>query len=215
MTGLRRGRKLLAATGFGLAALAFGTISTSASFNVLGISVIPDDGAATLTPQLAACPTLDIPGANPSVKGTGFSHLSKVTLTWDGATVATTTSTSSGTFTKSFFVPAAVYGTHTVVAMDAHGVKATQLVRVSGYTCFSTSGTASLTVKWGVGGVDAHRASSILFNGAIVHQTTTTSTGGVNTTFNAPCQHGTTSWVVHVIQGGKPASASGTFTPTC
>jgi uncharacterized protein with PQ loop repeat len=92
---------------------------------------------------------------------------------------------------------------------------ANQLVRVGAYTCFNTTGTTSLTVKWGVGGVDANTATTILFNGATVHHATTNSTGGINMTFTTSCQHGTTNWVVNVIQGGASAQAHGTFTPTC
>lgn len=180
-----------------------------------GITVTPNAGAPVLTPQLPDCPSLQIPGGHGSVKGTGFSANSKVTITWDAKSLTTATTSSKGAFTKTFAVPLAVFGTHTVAAKDSHGVTATQLVRVGGFTCFQTSGTTSLTVKWGVGGVDAHSATSIVFNGATVDHATTNATGTVNVTFHTSCQGGSTNWVVNVIQGGQVGHASGTFTPTC
>ncbi len=199
----------------GLAGTAVGSSAAATAPAILGITVTPDHGSAALTPQLPNCPSLVIPGAHPSVKGTGFSHASSITLTFDGKKVGTAKTNSKGTFTKTFTVPAAVFGTHNVVAKDSHGASASQLVRVGGFTCFQTSGTSSLTVTWGVGGVDPHTPASIVFNSAIVHQTTTNATGGVNNTFSASCQPGTTSWVVHVVQGGQAATAQGTFTPSC
>lgn len=201
---------LIAVGGFSAAGLPAVAVAGSA-----GITVTPSGGAQFLTPKLSDCPALTIPGSQGIVKGSGFSPSSGVTLTWDTKSVGTSKTSSKGAFNKTFTVPPSVYGTHNVVAKDLHGVMANQLVRVSGYTCFNTTGTKSLTVKWGVGGVDAHTATSILFNGATVHHATTNSTGGVNTTFTAPCQHGTTNWVVNVIQGGASAQAHGTFTPTC
>lgn len=201
---------LIAVGGFSASALPAVAIAGSA-----GITVTPSGGAQFLTPKLSNCPALTIPGSQGIVKGSGFTPSSAVTLTWDTKSVGKSKTSSKGAFNKTFTVPPAVYGTHNVVAKDSHGVMANQLVRVSGYTCFNTSGTTSLTVTWGVGGVDAHTATSIVFNGATVHSSTTNSTGSVNTTFTTSCQHGTTNWVVNVIQGGSSAQAHGTFNPTC
>jgi len=214
---MRRGSRLLhmfGATLIATAALAMGATPSSAA--TPAITVTPDDGAAFLTPQLAACPTADIPGANPSVSGSGFTPSTSVTIFWDGKSVRNASTGPKGNLLTSFLVPVAKFGTHTVVAKDGHGVTAQKMVSVSGFTCFVETGTTQLAVKWGVGGVDPHTAASIMFNNTTVDQTTTGPNGGVNTTFNAPCQHATSAnWTVHVIQGGQAAQGSGTFTATC
>jgi hypothetical protein len=207
--------RLLSAGVIAFVGLTVSGLSSAAVAGGAGITVIPSGGASMLTPKLSECPTLNIQGSQGTVKGTGFSATSEVTLTWDAKSLATAKTSSKGAFTKTFNVPAAVYGSHTVAAKDSHGVMANQLVRVSGSTCFNTAGTSSLTVKWGVGGVDPHSATSNVFNNATVDHAKTNTSGAVNTTFHTSCQHGTTNWVVNVIQGGQVAHASGTFTPTC
>jgi len=59
-------------------------------------------------------------GDSITIDGTAFKPSSTITITWDGAnTSTTTTSSSTGTFSQSFTIPEAVYGTHTIGAHDA------------------------------------------------------------------------------------------------
>ena len=124
--------------------------------------------------------------------------------------------TSSKGIQRALPVPRRCTRTHNVVAkVRAWGYGRTNGPSESGTKLFNTT-VRRRSRWWGDGTVDGAPAPAMhLFNGATVHSATTNSTGSVNTRFTTSCQHGSTNWVVNVIQGGSPAQAQGTFTPTC
>jgi hypothetical protein len=69
-------------------------------------------------------------GTNVQVNGTGFAPASPISITYDNASVANTTSDVSGNFTASFVVPSSTKGFHVVVATDGAGNQAAALFKV-------------------------------------------------------------------------------------
>jgi hypothetical protein len=75
-------------------------------------------------PTVNLTPTSGPNGTMISVSGTYFTPSSPVTVTYDGRSVAGTTTTTTGAFSASFAAPALGTGFHTVQAVDGKGWKA-------------------------------------------------------------------------------------------
>ena len=73
----------------------------------------------TITPSITLSPTSGAAGSTVIVSGSGFAGGSSVTITFDGVTVATTSTGGAGHFSISFIVPSSASGPHTVKASDA------------------------------------------------------------------------------------------------
>lgn len=126
----------VAAAGLGLLTATPAAASPAGSAMAAAVASGP-----TLTLSIATGP----PTTATKAKGAGFPASDPITVTFDGTTVATTTSGSTGTFTAPFTVPApALPGPHTVAAFDSAGVgaSATFTVQTNWATArFSPSGS--------------------------------------------------------------------------
>jgi len=102
-------------------------------------------GGITVGPALTLSVAAGPPTTATKVNGAGYPASDPITVTFDTTTVATTTSSSAGTFTAPFTVPAsAAPGPHTVAAFDSAGVgaSATFTVQITWATArFSPSGS--------------------------------------------------------------------------
>jgi hypothetical protein len=70
-------------------------------------------------PVIALSPATAAPGASVSVTGSNFAASAAVAVTFDGTTIATGTTDSSGAMALDVVVPAATSGAHKVVGVDA------------------------------------------------------------------------------------------------
>ncbi len=107
-----------------------GAVSKSSTVTFPSAHLIPLAASITLTPSSGPVNT------TVSVGGSGFTASATITITFNGATVATTpspcTSSATGTFTCSFAVPAVTVGGYTVKATDGtHSATATFTVTSS------------------------------------------------------------------------------------
>lgn len=89
------------------------------------LSLAPATLAHAAGPALSLSPTFGPPTTSDEAKGAGFPAADSVTVTFDGASVASATTSSTGTFTAGYVVPAtALPGAHTVSAFDSAGLGA-------------------------------------------------------------------------------------------
>ncbi|TES84288.1 MAG: hypothetical protein E3J92_01660 [Dehalococcoidia bacterium] len=155
-----------------------------------------DTASLTVEPEITINPTLGAVGDTIVVTGDGFDASSTVTISFDGTTVVaspTPVSTdTNGTLTsKTFTVPAASRGSHTVRAQDAGGNYATATFTVSAkITLNPTSGPSGTTVTVTGNGFGASQAITIKYNNVAVTTTpsplTTNSAGNFTATFTVP-----------------------------
>src|SRR5207302_3974695 len=98
---------------------------------------------------LTLSPTRGPVGTIVSVTGIAFSNNHPVTLTWDGTSLATVTTNSTGGFSTTFQVPTAPDGSHTVQATDGAGNihSATFIVGPSGTAPQPPTGLTATTVS--------------------------------------------------------------------
>lgn len=120
----------------------------------------PGSHAIVLTAGTASVPlTLNVPtpwiwsytssanvGASVTVYGESFPIGAAVALTWDGASVATGSTTGTGSFTITFTVPASVAGTHTVAATAGASTASTTMSVAPKISLSPASGTIGTTV---------------------------------------------------------------------
>jgi hypothetical protein len=80
--------------------------------------------AFAVTPKITVNPTTGAVGSSVTVTGSGFSANTSVSFEWDGSAISgvtAVTTNATGGFTKTFTVPAATSGEHTITARDATG----------------------------------------------------------------------------------------------
>lgn len=128
------------------------TVTTSAAGGFTATFVVPastaggqtvtasdgtNTGSATftVTPKITLTPTSGPVGTTVTVTGSGFAGGSKITVTFNGATVitspATVTTSATGGFTATFAVPTSTTGSKTVTATDASSNAASATFTVS------------------------------------------------------------------------------------
>jgi len=150
--------------------------------------------------------------------GSGFIASSPISVTFDGAVVATTpatiTSDALGGFLASFTVPPASPGARTVKATDGIGGSAT--------ATFTMTPSISLSVNTGRGGTSVTvtgtgfaLASTVTmrFDGALISTVPTDSSGGFSQIFSAPPVPAGAHIVSAIDTLGTSASATFTVTP--
>ncbi len=151
-----------------------------------------DTVSLTVEPDITINPTSGAVGDTIVVTGDGFDASSTVTISFEGISQTTTTSDTNGTLTsKTFTVPAASRGIHTVRAQDTGGNYATATFTVSAkITLNPTSGPSGATVTVTGSGFGASQTITIRYNNVAVVTTpsplTTNSAGNFSTTFTVP-----------------------------
>jgi len=126
-------------------------------------------------------------GDSITVDGTAFKSSSTITITWDGAnTSTTTTSSSTGTFSKSFTIPEAVYGTHTIGAHDADNNSAPtkNFSLTPKITISSSSGPVGTQITISGTGFDGSSTITLTWDGTDTSSTTNSNTSGSFSSLN-------------------------------
>ncbi|MFI5421310.1 MAG: hypothetical protein ACHQ1H_10125 [Nitrososphaerales archaeon] len=165
-----------------------------ASLFVFPLTAYAAGATVTLSPTSASV------GQVVKVTGTGFQGSSSVTVTFNGKTVATTTSDVSGAFSTSFTVPSVAGGTYPVTATSccSGGIvsaSANLVVKAAAATMKLSpviAGTGKVVTVTG-SGFGASKTITVSFGTrGTIATTTSDSTGAFSTTFTVP-----------VIAGGK------------
>ncbi|MBI4303928.1 MAG: hypothetical protein HY665_06280 [Chloroflexi bacterium] len=140
----------------------------------------------TVTQAISVSPTTVRAGDLLTVSGTGFRSGQTVTITYDGAFVATTGSLTTGSFTTSFTVPGSFAGTHTVSANDGLLSQSTTVNVLQSISVSPTQGTTGTTVTVNGVGFSASRTVTISYDASTVTTAITNSVGSFTATFAVP-----------------------------
>ncbi len=154
-------------------------------------------------------------GASVDLTGTGFAPSADLTVTWDGTTLctATTTTGSHGAFDCPFKVPDTVEGSHLLVATDAAGNSANATFAVMPALVPSpASGPVGTPVTFTGSGFQAGIGVAVNGSTATVCSTTTSATGDFRCSMIVPAS--SAGGHVYVASEGGPPVASGTFRVT-
>ena len=179
------------------------------------------DATFTVLASLTLSPTSGAVGSWVSASGLGYAASSAITLSFNGVTVATSPSpcdtSSAGSFTCSFQVPANPLGTYTVTAKDGSSNSASATYKVTTSLMLSpTSGAVGSTVTATGNGYAASSTVTITFNDVVVTTSPspcmTNSAGSFSCTFVVPqAPHGPE---VVVAKDASSNTASTTFSVT-
>src|SRR5439155_549682 len=118
----------------------------------------------TITPSISLNPTSGTTGTAVTVSGSNFAPNSGITITYDGAGIATTpttiTTTSTGSFSGSIIIPSSSSaGSHTVKATDTTGLA---------ISLYPSSANVGSTIKITGNSFAANSQINIYFDGTIV-----------------------------------------------
>lgn len=159
-----------------------GTVTATATLTVTGSS---SKGA-----KLVLRPFTVVAGKSDKVTGTHFTDSSSVSVTFNSATVITTTTNSTGGFVENFTVPATTAaGSYTVTATDALGVTASNTLTVTTTSMkltmkvTATAHRDGATVTVTGNNFLASHTVTVTFNDNTVGTATTNSSGGFTLTF--------------------------------
>jgi hypothetical protein len=122
------------------------------------------------------------------VNGSGFAQFSPVTVTFDGATVASATTDGSGMFIAAMVVPSSSVGAHVIGANDSNGDSATTPFTVVPVVVSLTpsQGPAGDSVIMMGSGFAQFSLVTVTFDGATMAQVTTKGTGDFRALFTVP-----------------------------
>ncbi|ADJ26564.1 conserved hypothetical protein [Dehalogenimonas lykanthroporepellens BL-DC-9] len=144
--------------------------------------------AFAVTPKITVNPDSGAVGSSVTVTGSGFSANTSVSFEWDGSAISgvtAVTTNATGSFTKTFNIPAATSGEHTITARDATGPAEAVYTVAAKITLNPTSGTAGSTVSVQGNGFQTTGSVSITYDNVVM--TTATLTNGTFTaTFTVP-----------------------------
>jgi hypothetical protein len=106
-----------------------------------------------------------IVGTAVTASGAGFNAGRTITIKFDNAQVATSSTNNAGGFSASFYVPEAYAGSHTITATDGKYAKTATLSVVPSMTISPASGVADTTISVSGTGFGASRSIRISFDG--------------------------------------------------
>src|SRR5438445_429877 len=190
--------------------------SSSAQFTVTTPPPPPPSASISLNPTSGPA------GTTVTVTGSNFAANSGITISYDGTTVTTTpgtiTTSSTGSFSATFTVPASTAGSHTVSAKDAVSNSASAQYTVTPSISLSpTTGPTGTIVTIKGTGFAASSGITVTYSGASVTTTpgtiSTNSTGGFTATFTVPASVAAPHTVV-ATDGSHTASKKFTVTPS-
>lgn len=144
----------------------------------------------TVSPTMTVAPTEGGVNDQVTVSGQGFAADDTITISFDGAAVATSpatvTTNSVGSFTATFVVPTAGQGDHPVRAEDVTGNFATETFSIGqSMSITPTQGLVGDQVTVSGSGFDAAKSVTITFGGVVVTTTPAVITTSVNGSFSA------------------------------
>jgi hypothetical protein len=166
-----------------------------------------------VSPKITINPTSGAVGDTITISGTGFDGNSTVTITFDGTTMTTATTNSSGTLAATtFVVPETSRGTHTVRGQDSGSNYATATFSVAQHiTINPATGPSGTTVTVTGNGFGASRTITIKYNAVAVTTSpasvTTNSLGYFTADFTVPVGAAGT-YEVSVSDGTNVATAN-------
>ncbi|MGH2638756.1 MAG: IPT/TIG domain-containing protein, partial [Rhabdochlamydiaceae bacterium] len=166
--------------------------------------VVQPPPSATISTQLVSGPV----GSSVAVTGNNFIPGSTVTVRFDGATVATIATNSSGGFLTSIIVPAAVAGSHTIAASDGTSTLSKSFDVIAKIFLSPIKGQSGTLVTVTGTGFAAGSQVTITFGGSNVATTTSDSTGGFSAPFTVPPDPSGSYSVVATDSKGNASSAS-------
>lgn len=156
----------------------------------------------TIAHKITIAPTSGVSGTTVTVKGTGFSASSPITITYKDVAVTTTPASIStdanGSFTASFTVPAGLAGTYAVEASDgtysaSANFTATINVTISAGTSEASPGYVGMDVTISGTGFKPSSTITVTYTTETIEVATTTSDakGAFSATFKVPkSEHG-------------------------
>lgn len=160
------------------------TIYATDSFGDVLFTTLIVQAGITLTPIKA------IDGGSVTISGSGFSHSSTITITFDSKTIKTLVSSSTGSFSLAYTVPqTTLAGTHTFAAKDSGHTASKTFTTISKITLSRTMGSVGATVKVKGSGFAANLPVTLTFNGLPIPgqlPIKTNSTGGFSPSFSVP-----------------------------
>lgn len=204
----------------------FSTSFTVPSGNSGSVTVTATDASSNsatasynvLSPKITVKAATGNVGKSVTITGTGFLPSATITLAYDGATVSSATSNSTGGFSAAFDIPASPAGANTINATDGTD-SATATFTVTPSISISPktdAGKNSITVQVTGTGYAANSQITISFNG--INQTTTTSpvmtggTGSFTASFVVPATTPAGSYTVQATDAlGNSDSSPPTF----
>ena len=139
-------------------------------------------------PKIIISPATGAVGSQVTVTGAGFSANSSISFEWDGSAisgVAAVTSNATGGFTKTFTIPNATSGEHTITARDAIGAAEEVYSVAAKITLSPDSGTAGSTVNVQGNGFQTTGTVNVTYDN-VVMATATLTNGTFSATFTVP-----------------------------
>ena len=125
-------------------------------------------------------------GQQVSITGTGFTAARTTVIYFDSAQVATSITSSVGTFSTSFTIPDTYSGTHTITATDSIYTRTITLSVVPSMAVSPVSGTVGTTVTISGTGFNAGRTVNVRFDNVQVATSSVSNVGKVSTTLTVP-----------------------------
>lgn len=177
----------------------------------------------TVTPNITINPTNGAVGSAVTVIGSGFSANTSVSFEWDGSAISgvtAVTTNATGGFTKTFNVPAATSGEHTITARDATGpAEATYTVASKiGFGATQATSIAEIipgtTVSVSGSGFNPSSTITFFYDGTQLTTTTTAQSNGTFSSVQITVPGGTASSHILTANDGQGNSAIATITTT-
>jgi len=151
-----------------------------------------DIASFTTLQSIAISPTSGTVGDEITVSGTGFGASKAITISFSGTSVATTQSSTTGSFTDSFTVPSVGSGTYEVSASDGTYEASADFTATATASIGETEGYPGDEITISGTGFAASATIIIYFDGDKVETAQTDSNGSFSTTFFVPpCLSGT------------------------
>jgi hypothetical protein len=197
--------------------------SVVGSHTVYASDTVSNAASATFTvaaSSISLSPSSGAIGVTVTVSGSNFLSTSPLTVTYDGVTVDTSTSTGSGALPSgvTFIVPASAFGGHVVMVTDGYGnyATATFTMNVASISLSPATGPVGTSVTVSGQGFAASSAITATFGGSAVTLSGVTSTGSSGSfsgaTFTVPSSSAGSKSVV--ITDASSHFGSATFTIT-
>jgi len=193
-------------------------LTADGTHTIQATDTLGDDLSTTLTvvAGITVTPVRAIDGGSVVISGTGFSHSSKTTISFDSKSISKLTTSSTGTFSLTYNIPlTTLAGVHIFSAVDSGGHSASKgFTTISKIVLSRTSGSAGAAVKVKGSGFGASLPLTLTFNGASIPgqpPLTTNSTGGFSLSFTVPSYSPATYTVKATDSQGDTSSAQFTI----
>ena len=140
----------------------------------------------TILPAFTISSTSGTPNSKVTVSGKGFKASSAITVYIDQVSIATTTSSSKGSFNSEITIPPFSGGVHQITVSDGTNIDTKNYTILSVLNIEPTSGFVGSEVSLSGIGFQASKPVTIIFKDATVETTTTDNYGRFDVSFNVP-----------------------------